>query len=91
VYRIGNDERPEVKSLSRIFLLFIPLAGCAVGPDYVKRDPAAPATWANAAGVSTAKQSEDVSRWWQRLNDPLLTALVEEALRNSHDMRSARA
>jgi NodT family efflux transporter outer membrane factor (OMF) lipoprotein len=80
-----------VKSLSRVFLLFIPLAGCAVGPDYVKRDPAAPATWANAAGVSTAKQSEDVSRWWQRLNDPLLTALVEEALRNSHDMRSARA
>lgn len=89
--RTGNDERPYVKSLSRVFLLFIPLAGCAVGPDYVKRDPAVPSGWANAAGVKTAAQAADVSRWWQRLNDPLLTALIEESLRSSPDLRSAQA
>jgi len=77
--------------LPRIFLLLIPLAGCAVGPDYVRRDPAAPAAWAHAAGVKAASQAEDISRWWQRLNDPLLTALIDEALQNSPDMRSARA
>lgn len=83
--------KPETKRLPRIFLLLIPLAGCAVGPDYVRRDPAAPATWANATAANAAAQTEDISRWWQRLNDPLLTALVEEALRNSHDLRSAQA
>jgi len=81
----------EVKRLPRIFLLLIPLAGCAVGPDYVRRDPVVPATWANAAGANAVSRSEDISRWWQRLNDPLLSELVEEALRNSPDMRSARA
>jgi NodT family efflux transporter outer membrane factor (OMF) lipoprotein len=80
-----------VKSLSRILLLFIPLAGCTVGPDYVRRDPAAPAAWVNGAGARPAPQAEDISRWWQRLDDPLLTELVEEALRNSHDLRSSRA
>ncbi len=83
--------KPETKRLPRILLLLIPLAGCAVGPDYVRRDPAAPAAWANAAAGSSATQAEDVSRWWQRLNDPLLTALVEEALQNSPDLRSAQA
>ena len=83
--------KPETKRLPRILLLLIPLAGCAVGPDYVRRDPAAPAGWANAAAGSTATQAEDVSRWWQRLDDPVLTALVEEALQNSPDLRSAKA
>lgn len=83
--------RLETKRLPRIFLLLIPLAGCAVGPDYVRRDPAAPTAWASGAAANAAAQAEDVSRWWQRLNDPLLTALIEEALHNSPDMRSARA
>ncbi len=80
-----------MKYLSRIFLLVVPLFGCAVGPDYVKRDPAAPAAWTNAAAINTRQNSEDISRWWQRLNDPLLTELVEDALRNSPDLRSAQA
>lgn len=72
-----------------MFVLSITLAGCAAGPDYIKRDPAAPAAWSNTAG--TVSRAEDISRWWQRLNDPLLTELIEEALRNSPDMRSAQA
>lgn len=81
----------EVKRLPRIFLLLIPLAGCAVGPDYVRLEPAAPAGWSHAAAGGDNIQREDLSIWWQRLGDPLLGELVEEALRNSPDMRSARA
>ena len=87
----GIDERLQVKRLPRIVLLLIPLAGCAVGPDYVKHDPAVPATWANSAGAGKVSQAGDVSRWWQTLHDPLLTELIDEALRNSPDMRSAQA
>lgn len=80
-----------MKGLPRIILLLIPLAGCAVGPDYIKHDPAAPATWANAAGIGKTQHSGDISRWWQQLHDPLLSDLIDEALRNSPDMRSAQA
>ena len=83
--------RLEAIRLPRIFLLLIPLAGCAVGPDYIKHDPDAPPSWVHAAAVGNSMQRENLSHWWQRLNDPLLADLVEEALRNSPDMRSARA
>lgn len=67
------------------------LAGCtAVGPDYVRQEPAAPAAWTYAAGVGSAA-TEDLAHWWQRLQDPLLATLVEEALRNNPDLRSAQA
>lgn len=72
-----------------ILLFSIQLVGCAAGPDYIKRAPPAPAAWSNTAGM--VSHAEDISRWWQRLNDPLLTELIEEALRNSPDMRSAQA
>lgn len=80
-----------MKNWSRIFLLLVPLFGCAAGHDYVKRDPAAPAAWVNAAAINTGQNSETISRWWQTLPDPLLAELIEEALRNSPDMRSAQA
>ncbi len=70
-------------------MLLVPLAGCAVGPDYVKQDPAAPANWSVTAGARIAQQ--DISHWWLRLDDPMLTELITTALRNSPDMRSARA
>lgn len=72
-----------------ILLFSIQLVGCAAGPDYIKHAPPAPAAWSNTAG--TVSHAEDISCWWQRLNDPLLTELIEEALHNSPDMRSARA
>lgn len=81
----------DVTRLPRILFLLIPLAGCAVGPDYVRRDPAVPAAWTHAADANATSRSDDISRWWQRLDDPLLSELVEDALRNSPDMRSARA
>ena len=33
----------------------------------------------------------DLSKWWQTLNDPLLSELVNEALLASPDLRSAQA
>ena len=73
------------------------LAGCAaVGPDYVPPPQDVPADWsrldgATAAPVTTAQAPGDLSAWWNRLNDPLLTELVHEALSASPDLRSAQA
>lgn len=70
------------------------LAGCMLGPDYVKPDVATGATAqarlprAAQAGVQPATPP---SQWWRALNDPLLDQLVDEALRNSPNLRAAQA
>ncbi|MFH2134615.1 MAG: efflux transporter outer membrane subunit [Pseudomonadota bacterium] len=70
-------------------MLLVPLAGCAVGPDYIRQDPTVPSSWSETAGTRIAQQ--DISQWWLRLNDPVLDELIATALRNSPDMRSARS
>jgi len=71
--------------------LFALLAGCAaVGPDYHAPTPAqlgVPATWHAATATSAA----DLSVWWTHLDDPLLADLIEQALADSPDIRSAQA
>lgn len=80
-----------MKAPLRTLMLLVPLAGCAVGPDYVRQDPAAPANWSDTTGTRISAQQQDISQWWQKLNDPLLNELITTALRNSPDIRSARA
>lgn len=74
-----------------IFLLLF--SGCAaVGPDYVKPDIKTPAAWhAPLAGDMTAGQADRTSlvRWWDALNDPALTALIETAVAGNLDLKQA--
>ncbi len=73
-------------------LLVAGLAGCAaVGPDYSPPPIAVPAEWQRAGEAPAAAGREDLSAWWQRLEDPVLSGLVDEALAGSLDLRSARA
>ena len=69
------------------------LAGCAVGPDYAKPDMTLPAQWTQAAtdgrGPSTPAASLDA--WWRAFNDPLLDALMAEAIAGNSDVASAKA
>jgi len=77
-------------------LICLTLTACiSVGPDY--REPVldVSAGWSSLEDDSTLSTQvgsmENLGRWWQNLNDPLLTGLVEEALRSSPDLRTARA
>jgi len=64
------------------------LAGCmTAGPDYREPALALPATWSGVA----AEGREDLSRWWEKLGDATLTALVSQALQASPDLRTAQA
>jgi NodT family efflux transporter outer membrane factor (OMF) lipoprotein len=80
-------------SLTLLACLF---AGCAaVGPDYTPPAPDAPAGWsrldASDKPVARAEAPGDLSQWWNSLNDPLLSELIDEALQDSLDLRSAQA
>lgn len=72
-------------------------AGCATAPGAgdVLPQVSVPATWA-AVGVEAgpampAGAATPLTRWWQRFDDPTLTALVEQALRANTSGRAAQA
>lgn len=74
-------------------LAALALAGCVVGPDHRDPRPAAPAQtpFLSAAQSPAFTGDEPAGRWWSLFRDPLLDALIEEALRNNTDLRVAAA
>jgi len=72
-------------------------SGCMVGPDYHLPHPDAPSGWAgvtetatNHPSVPTAQPAE-LTQWWKRFDDPVLTQLVEDALKTNLDLQLAVA
>jgi len=82
--------KKEIKMRIRIFaaLLAAGLAGCTVGPNYLRPEMESPAAWRidypKAADVANSK-------WWEQFGDPVLNGLVETALRDNRDLRIAAA
>ncbi|MGC4013971.1 MAG: efflux transporter outer membrane subunit [Luteolibacter sp.] len=48
-----------------------------------------PQEWKNAAGLRVAEPSRDLSRWWGRFGDPIMTRLVTTSLNNSLDVKTS--
>jgi NodT family efflux transporter outer membrane factor (OMF) lipoprotein len=65
------------------------LACTAVGPDHEAPQADVPADWSESAQLSA--QPAELERWWQRLEDPVLDQLVERAIGDGLDLRSALA
>jgi len=65
------------------------LGGCAIGPNYKSPSVAEPPTFRGQATAEAASLA-DVP-WWDVFQDPSLSALIQEALRNNYDVRIAAA
>jgi multidrug efflux system outer membrane protein len=66
------------------------LAGCAVGPNYVKpATPVAPQFAGARTGAYTPQDAQ--AQFWTQFGDPTLDRLVDEALVANHDLRIALA
>ncbi|MBS0593159.1 MAG: efflux transporter outer membrane subunit [Proteobacteria bacterium] len=64
------------------------LAGCTVGPNYVRPTVDTPAAWR----IDYPKAAEVANtQWWEQFGDPELNRLVETALRDNRDLRVAAA
>ena len=63
------------------------LSACSLAPTYERPDLPLPAEW----NVPAQAQHPLAERWWTRFNDPVLDALVDEALRNNQDLEQALA
>lgn len=84
--------RPLIATLAAALL-----AACAVGPEHVRPAPPTladafrdPVDGAPAADASAAPAAADAA-FWNAFGDPLLDALVGEALARNHDLQAALA
>lgn len=64
------------------------IAGCTVGPDYVKPEVDTPDQWR----YELAETADIVNTlWWRQFTDPVLDELIQTALENNKDVRIAAA
>ena len=69
-------------------LALVALPACTVGPNYARPELPVPPRFAEAE-LPDAPGAEP-GQWWTRLNDPLLTSLIDRALAGNLDLASAR-
>jgi multidrug efflux system outer membrane protein len=84
-----NLDAPQ-RSLAAVVVALTVMTACAVGPDYRRPEVAAPATFRGDAAPSDAASLADLP-WWDVFDDPVLAALIREALAGNYDLRVAVA
>ncbi len=82
--------------LSTALIGIIPF-GCAVGPDFHKPKPEAPAQWVgltnatSAAATTPITAPADLTNWWTKFQDPGLVSLIDEGFRTNLDLKIAES
>jgi NodT family efflux transporter outer membrane factor (OMF) lipoprotein len=84
--------RPRV-GLWFALAMVLQLSACAVGPDYRRPQIDVPAAWNTAIPWHEAvpEDGDLKGRWWTAFQDPVLDALVDQALSNNQDLQIAAA
>lgn len=84
----GARSRPRsaVRRVASAVTAALVLAGCTVGPDYVRPAIDAPAAFLYAPKDAAATVNV---RWWQQFGDPVLDALIAEALAHNQSVKVA--
>ena len=71
-----------------IVLIACPLAGCMVGPNYVRPTIEAPPAFRYE--MAEARETANIT-WWTQFGDPVLDSLIDEALAHNLDVKIAAA
>ena len=78
-----------------VCLLALAMAGCAVGPDFVKPTPSAPDDWTSwrsaddALRTPVGNEQALPADWWRAFGDPTLDRLAQRAFEASPDLQTA--
>jgi len=74
-------------------LIALIVAGCTVGPDYVKPAIDVPAAYREAEGWKSAEPRDHVARgkWWEMFGDPVLNQLIEQVSISNQTLAQAEA
>jgi len=77
-----------MRKLAVLIMALTTVTGCTVGPDYVKPVLDVPDDWRYSIEDASGTVN---SQWWEQFDDPVLDALINEALINNKDVRIAAA
>lgn len=84
-----EERRSNTRSLPLLVVLGV-FTACAVGPRYRRPEVVVPAAYRGQVGTAEAVSFADLP-WWEVFQDETLQALIEEALQNNYDLRTAVA
>ena len=70
-------------------MALVGLSCAPVGPDFVRPDAEAPASWSQPIDQGLAAAAGDLVAWWRIFDDPVLNGLVEAALRSNNGLEIA--
>jgi len=102
-WRAGVNSRPvsPLRSLGKLLLmiaaalLIVTVVGCMVGPNYRPSATTLPARWNGIDQQMQQAQNDgvktDLATWWQSFDDPLLNAVIAQALASNLDEKIALA
>jgi NodT family efflux transporter outer membrane factor (OMF) lipoprotein len=84
---------PRACLIAAVAMLPIALAGCTVGPDYVRPAAAVPTKFKEAEGWKPATPQEAASgeAWWSVFNDPVLDALERQVEISNQTLKASEA
>jgi len=60
---------------------------CKVGPDYTPPELPQPDAWSQELRNGVLMGAEDLSKWWEKFNDPILTDLIKRADEGNLDLK----
>ena len=71
-----------------ILLGLLLLTGCTtLGPDYIEPQLNLPRQWYNVSPDSAGERPLELAAWWQILDDPTLTDLIQKAADGNLDVK----
>jgi NodT family efflux transporter outer membrane factor (OMF) lipoprotein len=83
-------QRMAPSSKTGLVLVFIMVAGCSVGPDYVEPGlSTVPDTWNAVATEGVLEGDAPLETWWTVFDDPVLTSLIERSRITNLTLREA--
>lgn len=89
---IKNTHRESISQslmVSTLVSAALILAGCTVGPKYQQPEMSIPATWGTVRAQPASTPA--LSHWWEGMNDPVLNALIDKAIKGNLDVATAKA
>ncbi len=89
--KVASDALKGIIRLTATAGLALSLTACTVGPNYTKPDSKAPDAFREPLAGGLKNGPADLSKWWSKLNDPMLDSLVERAIAGNLSLREAEA
>jgi len=74
-----------------VMLVFILLAGCMAGPDYIQPDLSSGPEIGTGNFAALSTEQTNIAEWWDIFEDSLLTSLIKKAAKNNLDLKIAVA